>query len=151
MMRRLTVCALLLCALALAGCSAGGTAADYPAAIMVDDVVYLLPDQPSPAEVADTFTVPLDFFRQTPPQVYSYDLIPQVPEDFPYASVGITPAYPWGRGRMEVPVWGKAAPGEEVTVKFADQSVSAKAGADGKWMVKLAPMAASASATLART
>lgn len=60
---------------------------------------------PSPAEVADTFTVPLDFFRQTPPQVYSYDLIPQVPEDFPYASVGITPAYPWGRGRMEVPVW----------------------------------------------
>lgn len=41
---------------------------------------------------------------------------------------------------MEVPVWGKAAPGEEVTVKFADQSVRAKAGKDGKWMVKLAPM-----------
>ena len=34
--------ALLLCALALAGCSAGGAAADCPAAIMVDDVVYLL-------------------------------------------------------------------------------------------------------------
>ena len=50
--RRLAVCTLLLCALAMAGCSAGGTAADYPAAIMVDDVVYLLPDQPSPAEVA---------------------------------------------------------------------------------------------------
>lgn len=41
---------------------------------------------------------------------------------------------------MEVPVWGKAAPGEEVTVSFAGQSVSAKAGEDGKWMVKLAPM-----------
>ena len=51
-MKRLAVCALLLCALALAGCSAGGAAADYPAAIMVDDVVYLLPDQPSPAEAA---------------------------------------------------------------------------------------------------
>ena len=61
--------------------------------------------RPSPAEVADTFTVPLDFFRSTPPQVYGYDLIPQVPEDFPYASVGITPAYPWARGRTEVPVW----------------------------------------------
>ncbi|UKI30687.1 MAG: hypothetical protein L6W00_22675 [Lentisphaeria bacterium] len=35
---------------------------------------------------------------------------------------------------------GKAAPGEEVTVSFAGQSVSAKAGEDGKWMVKLAPM-----------
>ena len=34
-------------------CSSGGSAADYPAAIMVDDVVYLLPDQPSPAEVAE--------------------------------------------------------------------------------------------------
>ena len=53
MMRRLTVYAPLLCALALAGYSAGGSAADYPAAIMVDDVVYLLPDQPSPAEVAE--------------------------------------------------------------------------------------------------
>ena len=61
--------------------------------------------RPSPAEVADIFTVPLDFFRRTPPQVYGYDLIPHVPEDFPYASVGITPAYPWGRGRMDVPVW----------------------------------------------
>ena len=41
---------------------------------------------------------------------------------------------------MPVPVWGKADPGEEVTVKFADQSVSAKAADDGKWMVKLAPL-----------
>lgn len=44
---------------------------------------------------------------------------------------------------MPVPVWGKADPGEEVTVKFADQSVSAKAADDGKWMVKLAPLSAS--------
>jgi sialate O-acetylesterase len=36
-----------------------------------------------------------------------------------------------------VPVWGWADPGEEVTVSIAGQSKSAKAGADGKWMVKL--------------
>jgi sialate O-acetylesterase len=36
-----------------------------------------------------------------------------------------------------VPVWGWAAPGEEVTVTVAGQSKSAKAAADGKWMVKL--------------
>ncbi len=45
---------------------------------------------------------------------------------------------------MQVPVWGKADPGEKVTVTFAGQTVSTEAGADGKWMVKLAPMAASA-------
>ncbi len=44
----------------------------------------------------------------------------------------------------EVPVWGKADPGENVTVEFAGQSVSTTAGADGKWMVKLAPMKACA-------
>jgi sialate O-acetylesterase len=36
-----------------------------------------------------------------------------------------------------VSVWGWATPGEEVAVSIAGQSKSAKAGADGKWMVKL--------------
>ncbi len=35
------------------------------------------------------------------------------------------------------PVWGWADNGEEVTVAIAGQSKSAKAGADGKWMIKL--------------
>ncbi len=42
-----------------------------------------------------------------------------------------------------VPVWGKAAPGEEVTVEFAGQKKTTKADAAGKWMVKLDPMPAS--------
>lgn len=41
-----------------------------------------------------------------------------------------------------VPVYGYAEPGEEVTVKFGDQTVSAKAGLDGRWMVKLQKMPA---------
>lgn len=45
---------------------------------------------------------------------------------------------------MEVPVWGKADPDESVTVTFAGQQASAKAGADGKWLVKLSPLKASA-------
>lgn len=40
----------------------------------------------------------------------------------------------------EVPVWGKADPGEEVIVEFAGQKKSAKADAGGKWMVKLDPL-----------
>ena len=43
-----------------------------------------------------------------------------------------------------VPVWGKAAPGEEVTVEFAGQKKTTKADAGGKWMVKLDPMPANA-------
>lgn len=60
---------------------------------------------PSPAEVAEVFTVPLTFFQETAPEIYRYDLLPQVPEEFPYESVGIARDYPWAKGRIEVPVW----------------------------------------------
>ena len=45
--------------------------------------------------------------------------------------------------RMPVPVWGKADPGEKITVSFAGNTVSAKAGKDGKWKVELPAMEAS--------
>lgn len=61
--------------------------------------------RPSPAEVAEVFTAPLAFFRETPPEIYCYDLAPRVPEDFPYEAVGIPRDYPWAHGRVEVPVW----------------------------------------------
>ncbi len=38
------------------------------------------------------------------------------------------------------PVWGTVEPGEEITVSIAGQKKSAKAGADGKWSVKLDPL-----------
>ncbi len=39
-------------------------------------------------------------------------------------------------------IWGWAEPGEEVTVKIADQSHTAKAGADGGWQVMIDAMPA---------
>lgn len=42
-----------------------------------------------------------------------------------------------------VPVWGRAAPGQRVTVTFADQSVSGAADETGAWRVDLQPMSAS--------
>ncbi len=42
------------------------------------------------------------------------------------------------------PLWGWDTPGTEVTVKFAGQTKTAKAGADGKWTVKLDPVPANA-------
>ncbi len=44
----------------------------------------------------------------------------------------------------KVPVWGWAEPGATVTVSFAGQKKTATAAADGKWMVYLDPMPASA-------
>lgn len=37
----------------------------------------------------------------------------------------------------KVPIWGKADPGEEVTVTLDGQTARAKAGPDGKWMTSL--------------
>jgi sialate O-acetylesterase len=41
---------------------------------------------------------------------------------------------------LPAPVWGTADAGEEVTVEFGGQKKTAKADADGKWMVKLDPL-----------
>ncbi len=41
-------------------------------------------------------------------------------------------------------VWGKAPAGQDVTVMFADNSVTVKAGEDGKWLAKLPPLGPSA-------
>jgi sialate O-acetylesterase len=42
------------------------------------------------------------------------------------------------------PVWGRATPGEHVTVSFAGQTIGATAGADGRWIAVLAPLAENA-------
>ena len=44
---------------------------------------------------------------------------------------------------MEVPVWGTATAGSEVTVSFSGEKATGTTGADGKWMVRLPKMAAS--------
>src|SRR5215203_3302855 len=45
---------------------------------------------------------------------------------------------------VRVPVWGRAEPGEAVSVSFAGQTKRATAGADGRWRVWLDPLRANA-------
>jgi sialate O-acetylesterase len=64
------------------------------------------------------------------------------------AAVGLELGAPFVDGavlqrEMAVPVWGWTAPGGTVTVQFAGQTKSAKAGDDGKWTVSLDPLTAS--------
>jgi sialate O-acetylesterase len=44
---------------------------------------------------------------------------------------------------VPVPIWGRAAPGEKVVVRFAGQEKAAQAGTDGCWVVVLDPLQAS--------
>lgn len=44
--------------------------------------------------------------------------------------------------KAPLPIWGTADAGEEVTVSIGDNKASTKAGADGKWSVKLKEMTA---------
>jgi sialate O-acetylesterase len=45
---------------------------------------------------------------------------------------------------IPVPVWGTASPGSTITVRFAGQRVSGVVDTEGRWMVRLVPMAANA-------
>ena len=47
---------------------------------------------------------------------------------------------------MAVPIWGTGTAGESVTAEFAGQSKTTRVGADGKWMLKLDSLPASAEA-----
>ncbi len=43
---------------------------------------------------------------------------------------------------VDVPVWGTAAPGEEITIKLSKQELKATADKDGKWKVVFKPLKA---------
>ena len=65
----------------------------------------------------------------------------------PQAPLQTAPLFTSGMVLQEgipVPVWGWAAVGEKVTVRFAGQTCSAQANNDGRWQVRLAPLTTSA-------
>ena len=61
--------------------------------------------RPSLAEVDSTFLVPVEWLRAHPPEVYSYELQPQVGADFPYDRIGFPNGYRWRSGESNVPVY----------------------------------------------
>ena len=58
----------------------------------------------NPAEVETVFTVPYEFFLETEPLSYTYDIVQKV-EDFPYEAAGIRPDYKWRVGKKTIPVY----------------------------------------------
>lgn len=59
----------------------------------------------NPGEVDETFQVPVRHLLETEPLEYSYQLIPQPAEGFPYELIGIPRDYRWQPGGENVPVY----------------------------------------------
>lgn len=59
----------------------------------------------NPGEVDETFLVPVHHLLETEPLEYSYKLIPQTGEGFPYELIGIPRDYRWQPGGENVPVY----------------------------------------------
>lgn len=56
------------------------------------------------AEVAEVFTVPVEFFEKTEPYIYDYDIVQEV-SDFPYEEFGINRDYKWRRGHKSIALY----------------------------------------------
>ncbi len=61
--------------------------------------------RPGRAEVEEVFSVPLDFFRRTPPERYPCETVTLPPPDFPYERIGFPQGYPWRKGHTVLPLW----------------------------------------------
>ena len=44
--------------------------------------------------------------------------------------------------QVQIPIWGKDKPQQQITVEFAGQKATTITAADGKWMLKLDPIKA---------
>ena len=56
----------------------------------------------APDEVDEVFTVPLDFFLETPPENYPVDIKVQIPRSFPFELIPNGEAYNWRSGTYPV-------------------------------------------------
>lgn len=55
-------------------------------------------------EVAEAFLVPLEFFMETDPYVFTADIAEDV-SDFPYELYGVSRDYYWGKSSVEMPLY----------------------------------------------
>lgn len=62
-------------------------------------------DRVNTDEVAEVFQVPVSFFEENQPQRWTYPLIPQFPEDFPFELLNVSREKPWRERSMDVPVF----------------------------------------------
>jgi 8-oxo-dGTP pyrophosphatase MutT (NUDIX family) len=57
------------------------------------------------AEVQEVFSVPVKFFMEAQPEIYSYEIAPRPDADFPYDKIQPKGAYNWRTGSATVPIY----------------------------------------------
>ena len=76
--------------------------------------------KPNPLEVKEIFYVPLQFFFDTKPEIYTNILKPEVHDDFPthkLNNIAGEEGYKWNTGRADVPMYTwKPNEGEEIVI-----------------------------------
>lgn len=59
----------------------------------------------APEEVDEIFLVPLEDFKESPPQVQTEKIYTEISEDFPFEKIGIDESYPWRVGQWDIPIY----------------------------------------------
>jgi len=59
----------------------------------------------NPDEVKEVFLVPVSFFAENEPEIYYFDVLPNIGPDFPYEKLNVSNGYNWRKGRSTVPIY----------------------------------------------
>lgn len=59
----------------------------------------------NPAEVKEVFLVPVSFFTENAPEIYCFDVLPNIGPDFPYQKINHDNGYNWRKGKSTVPIY----------------------------------------------
>jgi peroxisomal coenzyme A diphosphatase NUDT7 len=59
----------------------------------------------NPDEVKEIFLVPVSFLAENDPEIYCFDVLPNIGPDFPYEKINLPNGYNWRKGRSTVPIY----------------------------------------------
>lgn len=59
----------------------------------------------NPDEVKEVFLVPVSFFAENEPEIYCFDVLPDIGPDFPYQKINHDNGYNWRKGKTAVPIY----------------------------------------------
>ena len=59
----------------------------------------------NPDEVKEIFLVPVSFLAENEPEVFCFDVLPNIGPDFPYEKINKTDGYNWRKGKSMVPIY----------------------------------------------
>lgn len=56
-------------------------------------------------EVKEIFLVPVSFLAENEPEIYCFDVLPNIGPDFPYEKINLPNGYNWRKGKSTVPIY----------------------------------------------